>query len=278
MATRAAARAETQDYSPITELPGSGATREQLARLYHRYHTAFQHSRERRVLEVACGAGLGLGYLARAASLVVGGDYTASVLNMARIHYQNRIPLLRLDAHHLPFCDHAFDLLVILEAIYYLGDVAQFFAEARRVLDTKGTLLIGTVNRDWTEFSPSAFSTRYYSVPDLRDLLQREGFRHVEFFGAFPTAAVSLRQRAISAARRGAAALNLIPKSLNGRRGLKRLIYGKLSPVQSEVEDGMAELYSLVPIPVEIPNTEFKILYALCQAIGPEARSCSSRS
>ena len=49
----------TDDYSSITELPGSHATREQLARLYHRYHMAAQYTLNKRILEVACGAGLG---------------------------------------------------------------------------------------------------------------------------------------------------------------------------------------------------------------------------
>lgn len=49
------------DYTSVTELPGSQATREQQARLYHRYHTAGRYATGKRVLEVACGAGLGLG-------------------------------------------------------------------------------------------------------------------------------------------------------------------------------------------------------------------------
>jgi 2-polyprenyl-3-methyl-5-hydroxy-6-metoxy-1,4-benzoquinol methylase len=63
------------DYCTVTELPGSNATKEQLARLYHRYHFAAGFCEGKDVLEVACGAGQGLGYLARKAKSVVGGDY-----------------------------------------------------------------------------------------------------------------------------------------------------------------------------------------------------------
>jgi cyclopropane fatty-acyl-phospholipid synthase-like methyltransferase len=58
------------NFTPVTELPGSMVTREQLARLYHRYHTAGRYAAGKRVLEVACGAGLGLGYLVRTAESV----------------------------------------------------------------------------------------------------------------------------------------------------------------------------------------------------------------
>ncbi|MGQ9851555.1 MAG: class I SAM-dependent methyltransferase [Aggregatilineaceae bacterium] len=254
-----------EDYTSVTELPGSQATREQLARLYHRYHTAGRYAAGKRVLEVACGAGLGLGYLARTAGSVVGGDYTENLLRIAQSHYRGRVPLVRLDAHHLPFRDRAFDLLILFEAIYYLAQAQQFIAESRRVLSDGGTLLIGTVNKDWVEFTPSALSTRYFSVPELRDLLTRHGFDNLEFFGAFPTTATSPKQKIVSLIRRVAVALNLVPKTLGAREHLKRLFYGNLTPLQPEVADGMAELYPLVPIPSESPNTDYKILYAVAR-------------
>ena len=255
-----------EDYTSVTELPGSQATREQQARLYHRYHTADRYAAGKRVLEVACGAGLGLGYLARTASGVVGGDYTENLLRIAQSHYRGGVPLVRLDAHHLPFRDRAFDLVVLFEAIYYLGHAEQFIAESRRLLFDDGTLLIGTVNQDWSEFTPSGLSTRYFSVPELRDLLIQQGFGNLEFFGAFPTMATSPKQKIVSLIRRVAVALHLVPKTLGGRQLLKRLFYGSLTLLKPEVEDGMAELDPLIPIPGELPNSEYKILYAVARA------------
>ena len=83
------------DYTPITEIPGIGADREELARLAHRYQVASCYCPGKRVLEVACGAGIGLGSLASTASLVVGGDVTRSLLAIAHGHYQGRVPLLQ---------------------------------------------------------------------------------------------------------------------------------------------------------------------------------------
>jgi len=256
----------TPDYSPITEIPGHPATREQLARLYQRYHLAAEHSRGKRVLEVACGSGIGLGYLAQMAAMVVGGDYTESLLRTARAYYQERAPLIRLDAQALPFRNGSFDTIVLFEAIYYLPDPECFLAESRRVLVDGGALLIGTVNKEWPEFSPSSFSTRYFSTAKLQAMLAHHGFASPEFFGGFPASAHSPGQRAIALIRRVAASLNLIPKTLGARARLKRLFYGATTPLPSEVREGMVELAPLERIDGHASNTLHKIIYAVVRA------------
>jgi SAM-dependent methyltransferase len=264
----------TDDYRAVTEIPGGRATREQLARLYHRYHTASRYAGGRRVLEVACGAGLGLGYLSRDASLAVGGDYTENLLHLARSHYRQRVPLLRLDAHHLPFRSGSFDLVVILEAIYYLQNAAGFLAEVRRVLADGGLLLISTVNKDWTEFGPSPFSTRYYSVPELGDLLGLANFTDLEFYGAFPAQVASFPQKLVSLIRRLVVALDLLPQSLEGRARFKRIFYGKLSPLPREVQEGLAALYPLERLPAGARTFDRKIIYCVARRNNPGEPSC----
>lgn len=259
------AGARSPDYSEVTEAPGNPATQEQLARLYHRYHTGARYAQGRRVLEVACGAGLGLGYLARAARQVTGGDYTLPLLNMAHSHYRGRIPLLRLDAHHLPFGDRAFDLVIILEAIYYLGDAAGFVDEARRVLDKNGLLFISTVNTAWPGCAPSSLSTRFFSVLELRDLLMAKGFTDLEFYGAFPAEPNSFREKLTSLIRRVVIALHLMPKTLGGRAPLKRLFYGRLTPLPPEVTEGMSPLYPLEKIKEDAPTHNYKIVYGVAR-------------
>lgn len=76
------------DYSSITESPNLKATQEQLARLYQRYHFARQFAKDKDVLEVACGSGIGLGYLAQVATSVVGGDIDEKNVDLARENYK----------------------------------------------------------------------------------------------------------------------------------------------------------------------------------------------
>jgi SAM-dependent methyltransferase len=249
------------DFSAVTEQPGSGATRDQLARMYQRYRTAAGLAAGKRVLEVGCGAGQGLGYLALQARGVVGGDYTASLLGMAQAQYSGRIPLVRLDGQTLPFGSGSFDLVVLLEAIYYLANARQFVAEARRVLDVGGILFVGMVNKDWSDFAPSPFSTRYLSAPELDQLLLSEGFVQRQWGGGFATGTHSIRDTLVSLLRRLVVATHLMPGSLEARARFKRLFYGRLAPLPAQVADGMAPFCPLTPIDGERPNHDFKILY-----------------
>jgi len=105
----------------------------------------------------------------------------------------------------------------------------KFVTEAYRVLRKGGLLLIATVNKDWSEFNPSPFSTRYFSVPELGKLLQNDGFK-VEFYGAFSTTPKTPKQKIISNIRKTAVALHLIPKTMKGKELLKKIFYGKLIP------------------------------------------------
>ena len=249
-------------YIEVTERPGLRATPEQLSMLYTRYHTAASYAEGKKVLEVACGAGMGLGYMARRANRVVGGDYSESLLLVCKHHYEGHIPLVRLDAQTLPFKDASFDLVVFYEALYYLARPENFVAEVRRVLRLGGTLLICTANKDRSGFVRSPHSYRYFSARELCQLLEEQGST-VKLFGAFPVAEGSLRGSLMSLVRRVIVSLNLVPGTLKGRELLKRLAYGKLQELKPEVSEGMAELESLVPISGTEPTRQFKVLYAL---------------
>jgi len=254
------------DYTEITEVPGAGATAEQRARLLNRYQVASRYASGKRVVEIACGGGMGLGYLAKDARRVVGGDYTRHLLDIAHSHYAGRLPLLQLDAHALPFASGSFDLLLMFEALYYLQQPDRALREARRVLNGRGRLLLCTVNKDWSGFSPSRFSTRYFSVPEMRDLLHGNGFGDATFFGAFAATPASVAGAAVAALRRAAAALNLVPTTLVGREALKRMFYGPLAPLPVEVDNQLAPAEPLVPLPADRPVSGFKIVYATAEA------------
>lgn len=250
------------DYTDVTELPGSGATREQCARLLNRYQTASRYATSRQVLEIACGAGLGLGYLARSARRVIGGDFTSALLRQAQSHYLGRLPLVQLDAHALPFRSASFDLVLILEALYYMRRPDRVLVETRRVLREHGTVLLCTVNKDWSGFGPSRLSTSYFSIPEIRDLLDEAGFARPDFFGAFPTAAQTSLEKAVSLIRQAAVGLNLVPNTLGGRAMLKRFFYGRLTPLGPEVGDSMARVEPLRQLSNDSPTKDFKIVYA----------------
>lgn len=250
------------DFGSVSEAPGIRVSPEALQMVYHRYQTALSYCEGKDVLEVACGPGMGLGCLLRKAKSVIGGDYTEALTKQARLHYKNRIPILRLDAHALPFQDKSFDCIVLYEAIYYLRDPNQFLRECCRLLRAEGQILVSTVNKEWSDFNPSPLSTRYFSARELAQLFERNKFQAV-IYGAFPLANSSVRDALISWFKRLAVLLRLIPKTMKGKEWLKRIFFGELITLPSELNGEKSEYIAPVPLALEAPSLEYKILYAI---------------
>jgi ubiquinone/menaquinone biosynthesis C-methylase UbiE len=252
------------DYSTVTEVPGDKATREQLARMFHRYRFAVDFCEDKDVLEVACGAGQGLGYLARKARRVVGGDCTDKLVTSAKQYYKNRVELCFLDAQHIPFGDSSFDVVILFEAIYYLAQPKEFVNEVHRILRKEGVLLIAMVNKEWSEFNPSPFSTRYLSVPELHQLLMHNGYR-AKFYGGFPAIPEDTKKKITAVIRRIAVKFHLIPKTMKGKELFKKVFYGKLLPLGPEIEEDMCEYVPPEPVSSDTMNSEYKVIYSVAR-------------
>jgi len=252
------------EYTTVTEMPGNKATKENLDMLYTRYKWASQFTEGKDVLEVACGAGQGLGYLAKKAKKVVGGDIDEDIVKCAKNHYKGRVEVLQFDAHKLPFESSSFDVVILFEAIYYLKQPKDFLSECHRVLRENGLILLCTVNKDWLEFNPSPYSFKYFSAPELMDLFKENNF-DARIFGAFSIAPDSLKGKIISFIRKTAVKFHLIPKTMKGKEKIKRLFFGKLLETPPEIKEGMTECHQPLPIALDFPNFEYKVLYVIAQ-------------
>jgi ubiquinone/menaquinone biosynthesis C-methylase UbiE len=250
------------DFSSVTEQPGIGVTHEALEMLHARYSFAASHCEGKDVLEVACGAGMGLGLLAKSARRLVGGDFSESLLQCARRHYGSRVRLIRFDAHALPFADASFDTVLVFEAIYYFESARRFLNECHRVLRPGGILLVCSANRRSAGFNRSPFSNRYFAEDELRDLLIASRFAP-ELYGAFPSSPKTGRDRAIASLRNLAIRLHLVPRTMKGKEILKRLFYGRLSNVSHEIENKVLSAAFLHRLSAKNHRTDFKVLYAV---------------
>jgi len=252
----------TAHFVHVTEVSGDEISREQLNRLCNRYYWAADYCAGRDVVEVACGTGPGLGYLAQVARSLRAGDISEELLTIARRHYGDRVALERLDAQALPMADASVDTLILFEAIYYIPDADRFVGEARRVLRPGGHLLIATANKDLFDFNPSSYSHEYYGAADLRHLLDRHGFS-VRLFGSHSVAAASPAQRVLRPVKKAAVSLNLIPKTMAGKKLLKRLVFGSLVPMPAEIDAQMAPREPPEPIAGDSPDRVHKVLYCV---------------
>ena len=252
-------------FHDTTEYPGLPASGGQFLRAVQRYHFARLFAHGKRVLEVACGAGLGLGYLAHDASEVVGGDIDRLNLATAAATYAGaeKINIIGMDAHSMPFLDASFDLVVLNEALYYLTQPDRFIQEAARVLGPGGTLVVVAVNGEWKNLHRSPHAVRYYSARAMSDLAT-PCFSHIELYGSAPLG-TGLGTEMLSLVKNLAVRLDMIPQTLASRAGLKRALFGKMKTMPAVITETMAPYMAPMQIEGDGPNPQFSILFMVAK-------------
>jgi SAM-dependent methyltransferase len=259
------AHADIPRFEDITETTGIPLSPEAATMLYTRYHTAASLAGGKRVLELGCAAGQGLGMLSRVALQLVGGDYSPVLLEAAHKQFGARVPLVRLSADALPFRPSSFDLVLCFEASYYVRDMESAFDDIARVLAPGGGVLFVNANPERTDFIKSPHSIHYHSADEFRAALSRRGFR-VDVRGAFAVQPESsgLAARVVGAAlsigRQILEGFGLVPVTLRGRARLKRLIYRKLVATPAELTSDFATAANLTPIESG-SQTDYKVIY-----------------
>lgn len=236
------------NFLEVTELSGDLVSKEQLDRLCQRYYWSVNnYCRGKDVVEVACGTGQGLGLLQSVSSSLVAGDCSEEMVDIAKAHYGDRVDIRCFDAAEMPFETASKDVVLICEAIYYLPDIERFLTECRRVLRPTGHLLIVTANKELFDFNSSPHSTRYYGVEELNSLLRAKKFAPV-FYGAYPTDKVSLKQRFLRPIKYLAAKGGFIPKTMEGKKRLKRLVFGKMVKMPYEIDFSTSNVSQPIPL------------------------------
>ena len=92
-----------------------------------------------RVLEIGCGQGVGLRYLAdQSQASVTGVDLSIVATLLAR---RAGLAVRRASTHALPFADASFDAVFMIEALFVFAGWARALPEVRRVLTPGGHLV-----------------------------------------------------------------------------------------------------------------------------------------
>jgi len=250
------------NYIELTELPGTKVSREQIQRLANRYHFAANYCKDKDVLELACGPGIGLGILKRCARSLVAGDIDSCILEKARETYACSIDCRCIDAQELPFEENSFDVVIMFEAIYYLEKPELFVQQARRVLRENGTIIVCNPNKDLPDFNPSPFSNRYFNAPEFREFFEPMGFK-VSCYGDCPVDTASPKSKALSSLKKIAVKLHLMPKTMKGKVLFKRIVFGKLTEMPASLSDIKMEPEALTPIVEHATDSGHKVLFCV---------------
>ena len=222
------------NYTSVTEMSGESVSVEQVERIQNRYCWAKKYCDNKDVLEVACGSGQGLGLIDGCANTLSAGDYSPEVLKTAIDYYKNRIPLKVFVAQKMPFGDNKFDVIIIFEAVYYLPDFVCFLNECKRVLKDKGKILITMPNVTLGDFNKSPHSYDYFNIDELKTTLKASNFDS-QFFGYLNVEGVSLKQKIFRPIKKIAVDFDLIPKTMAGKKILKRIVFGRLVKMPNEI-------------------------------------------
>lgn len=249
-------------YEIVTELPGTEISREQLQRQINRYHFAAKHCQGKDVLELACGAGIGLGLLSSCSHSLVAGDIDENILEIARCNTSAECRLI--DAQQLPFDDNSFDAIILFEAIYYLSDPAQFVKECKRVLRNGGCVIVCNPNKDLPDFNPSPFSYKYFNPVDFKELFESKDFS-IECYADTPINDSGLVNQVLSFAKRTAVRFKLMPTTMTGKKFFKRIVFGKLVQMPSDITRVNQEPQSLCIISTDSVDLTHKVIFCVAR-------------
>jgi SAM-dependent methyltransferase len=249
-------------YEIVTELPGTEITREQLQRQINRYHFAARYCHGKDVLELACGPGIGLGLLSACSNSLVAGDIDENILKIARCN--NDVECRLIDAQQLPFDDNSFDVIILFEAIYYLRNPEEFVKDCKRVIRDGGYVVASNPNKDLPDFNPSTFSYKYFNPVDFKELFESDGFS-IECYGDTPIDDASAVHLALRFLKQTAVSFKLMPKTMRGKKFLKRVVFGKLIEMPMDISRVPQKPQSLALIPDGLIDRKHKVIFCVAK-------------
>lgn len=250
------------NFVDVTELPEELVTQQQIDRFLQRYFWAANYCKGRVVLEVACGSGPGLPLINSVAQQVYAIDIDKNLLSVAK-KYNPDIVFFNADIESYDFKESNYDIIMIHEAIYYFDEPIGLLKKLKKALRPGGSILISSVNPNIQGFNRSQFSKNYFDISSYFEVAKELDMTPT-IYGGFELSALSknfsfkLRQKIKSLA----VCCGLIPKSMRGKRILKRIFFGRLKrmPVLNDSFDFMGRFQSPQVIS-EVNALEYEILY-----------------
>jgi len=144
-----------------------------------RYNFAKKYCRDKKVLDVGCGFGLGTNIVGEVSRYVLGIDYSNEAIKNARKNKLKNVEFKTLDATKLAKIRERFDVILSFEIIEHLtpAQAQVFVRDMYSLLNKNGTLLLTTPNGLLTEFffgSPhNPYHIKEYKPEELKDMLSK---------------------------------------------------------------------------------------------------------
>ena len=250
-------------YVHLTEIPDEQIPIEQLQRVEQRYSFSSKFTKNKDVLEIGCGPGLGSKLILENAKSYLGIDIDHDLINIAK---QNNPKTEFIASNVVNFFsnnDNKYDFIIIYEAIYYIEDLQKLFLEIYDNLRNDGQLLICTANKNLLDFNPSP---KTYIYPDIQsiNLMCKNNFKIIGSYGGIKLDNVGIRQKILRPIKFLASKMSLIPKSMKNKKLLKKFFYGNRFVVMPKSISYNSNIVSEINIiDKDITDTKHKVLYFL---------------
>ncbi len=140
-----------------------------------------------KVLELGCSSGFLTKYLGKVTAI----DTSEDMLKIAQAKNPSA-KCIYADMFKMPFKNHSFDKVVTMRVWNHLNekDLRKAMKETKRVLKTKGYLIFDMEERSASRriasvfykflFRPTGYKIYQYSVPEIKKILNEEGFKIIE--------------------------------------------------------------------------------------------------
>tara|TARA_B100000989_G_C19500188_1_gene453893 strand:+ start:937 stop:1671 length:735 start_codon:yes stop_codon:yes gene_type:complete len=155
--------------------------------IFNRYKFVLKYLKDKDVLEVGCGPGLGSKIIKENCNSYIGVDNNLKNIETAKknnTHIKNNFK--NLNAYDIPSLNLKFDVIICLATIYYL-DINRFIEISKKVLNKNGILIFDMSNKNIPNFdSKWDGQTDYYQIEELKNIMLRNKIDHYEVYGSIP--------------------------------------------------------------------------------------------
>ncbi|MFP4050767.1 MAG: class I SAM-dependent methyltransferase [Thermoplasmata archaeon] len=130
--------------------------------------------------------GIGSGRFSEPFGIDVGVDPSSNMLKIAK---RKGIEVIKGVSEHLPFKENSFDLALVVTTICFFEDAERSLKEINKILEKKGCLIIGFVDKDshlgrvyQKKKEDNIFykKAEFYSTDEVKSLLKRIGFNDIK--------------------------------------------------------------------------------------------------
>lgn len=153
---------------------------------WHRYLWAGEFTKNKKVLDIACGSGYGSHHLSQYAKQVVGCDISEESVAYANEKYKSQnLTFSAQSITSLNFNDAEFDVIVSFETIEHIDDIGQHQAlkEIKRIIKSDGLFIVSTPFIESRQYvKDNLYHKKEFYFDEYINFLKKY-FKHVAILG-----------------------------------------------------------------------------------------------